>query len=171
MTFPTSAEMKANMLVGWKEYWPIFITLIFTFLGWLAFSRNDGLFIQGIGAVGVIIFLPLFKMHKNMWFYVAAFFLGGAEEIWSEGAQWLTAVMGFEKLNAWTASTVIVPVQGAVVTFALALLLYLCVFRLRGSATLLFKVPICMLFFLAAVASIIFFLWLLIGLTGILGPL
>ena len=79
--------------------------------------------------------------------------------------------MGFEKLNAWTASTVIVPVQGAVVTFALALLLYLCVFRLRGSATLLFKVPICMLFFLAAVASIIFFLWLLIGLTGMLGPL
>ena len=63
MTFPTSAEMKANMLVGWKEYWPIFITLIFTFLGWLAFSRNDGLFIQEIGAVGVIIFLPLFKMR------------------------------------------------------------------------------------------------------------
>ena len=102
---------------------------------------------------------------------MAAFFFGCTEEIWPEGAQWLTATMGFEKLNAWTASTVIVPVQGAVVSFALALLLYLCVFRLRGSATLLFKVPICMLFFLAAVAPIIFFLWLLIGLTGILGPL
>ena len=171
MTFPTSAEMKANMLVGWKEYWPIFITLIFTFLGWLAFSRNDGLFIQGIGAVGVIIFLPLFKMHKNMWFYVAAFFLGGAGEIWPEGTQWGTAFMGFEGLNIWTARTVIIPVQGAVTSFVLALLLYLCVFRLRGNAALLFKVPICMLFLLAAVAPVTFFLWLLIGLTGMLGPL
>ena len=171
MTLTTSAEIKATLLAGWKEYWPVFITLLFTCLGWFAFSRNDGYFIQEIGAVGVVFFLPFFKIHKNIWFYVAAFFLGGAEEIWPEVAQWLTAVMGFEKLNAWTASTVIVPVQGAVVSFALALLLYLCVFRLRGSATLLFKVPICMLFFLAAVAPIIFFLWLLIGLTGILGPL
>lgn len=169
--FPTSAEMKANMLVGWKEYWPIFITLIFTYLGWLAFCRDDGYLVQAIGAVGVIIFLPLFKMHKNIWLYVAAFFLGGAEEIWPKGAQWLTTVMGSEKLNAWTASTVIVPVQGAVVSFALALLLYLCVFRLRGSASLLFNVPICMLFLLAAMAPVIFFLWLLIGLTGMLGPL
>ena len=96
---------------------------------------------------------------------------GVEPEIWPEGAQWLTAAMGFEKLNAWTASTVIVPVQGAVVSFALALLLYLCVFRLRGSASLLFKVPICMRFLLAAMAPVIFFLWLLIGLTGMLGPL
>ena len=132
--------------------------MLFTCLGWFAFSRNDGYFIQEIWAVGVVFFLPFFKIHKNIWFYVAAFFLGGTEEIWPEGAQWLTATMGFEKLNAWTASTVIVPVQGAVVSFALALLLYLCVFRVRGSATLLFKVPICMLFFLAAVAPIIFFL-------------
>ena len=170
MTFPSSAEIKVTLLAGWKEYWPVFITLLFTCLGWFAFSRNDGYFIQEIWAVGVVFFLPFFKIHKNIWFYVAAFFWGGAEEIWPEGAQWLTAVMGFEKLNAWTASTIIVPIQGAVVSFALVLL-YLCVFRLRGSASLLFSVPICMLFLLAAMAPVIFFLWLLIGLTGMLGPL
>lgn len=101
---------------------------------------------------------------------MAAFFLGGAEEIWPEGAQWVTAFMGFEKSNDWTTSTKIVPIQGAVASFVLALL-YLCVFKLRGSATLLFNVPICMLFFIAAVAPVTFFLWLLIGLTGMLGPL
>ena len=171
MTFPTSAEMKASMLASWKDYWPVFITLLFTYLGWLALCRDDGYFVQAVGAVGVIIFFPLFNLQKNIWFYVAAFFLGGAEEIWPEGAQWVTAFMGFEKLNAWTTSTIIVPIQGAVASFVLALLLYLCVFRLRGSATLLFKVPICMLFFIAAVAPVTFFLWLLIGLTGMLGPL
>ena len=45
------------------------------------------------------------------------------------------------------------------------------IFRLQCGATLLFKVPICMLFFSAAVAPVTFFLWLLIGLTGVLGPL
>ena len=100
---------------------------------------------------------------------MAAFFLGGAEEIWPEGAQRLIAVMGFEPLNAWTASTVIVPVQGAVVSFVLALLLYLCVFRLRDRATLLFKVPICMLFFSAAVAPVTFFSGCLLGSPGCWG--
>ena len=171
MTLPASAEIKASMLAGWKEYWPVFITLLVTYLGWLALCRDDGYFIQAIGTVGVIIFLPLFKLQKNIWFYVAAFFLGGAGEIWPEGAQWVTAFMGFEKMNVWTARTVIIPVQGAVVSFVLALLLYLCVFRFRGSVTLVFKVPICMLFLLAAVAPVTFFLWLLIGLTGMLGPL
>lgn len=171
MTFPTIAEIKAGMLAGWKEYWPVFITLLFTYLGWFAFSRNDGYFIQEIGAIGVVVFLPLFKMHKNIWLYVAAFLLGGVEEIWAEGAQWLTAVMGFPKLSAWTASTVIIPLQGAVVSFVLALILYLCVFRLRGNTTLLFKVPICMLFLLAAVSPATFFLWLLVGFTGMLGQI
>ena len=74
MTFPTRAEIKASMLAVWKEYWPVFITLFFTYLGWFAFSRNDAYFIQEIGAVGVVVFLPLFKIHKNIWFYAAAFF-------------------------------------------------------------------------------------------------
>ena len=171
MTLPASAEIKASMLAGWKEYWPVFITLLFTYLGWLALCRNDGYVVQAIGAVGVIIFLPLFKLQKNIWLYVSVFFLSGADEMWPEGAQWVTAFMGFEKMNVWTARTVISPVQGAVVSFVLALLLYLCVFRFRGSVTLVFKVPICMLFLLAAVAPVTFFLWLLIGLTGMLGPL
>ena len=121
MTSPTRAEMKATLLAGWKEYWPVFITLLFTYLGWLALCRDDGYFVQAVGAVGVIIFLPLFILKKNIWFYVAAFFWGGAEEIWPEGAQWVTAFMGFEKLNAWTTSTIIVPIQGAVASFVLAL--------------------------------------------------
>lgn len=171
MTSPTSAKMKASMLAVWKEYWPVFITLLFAYAGWFALSRNDGYFIQEIGAVGVVVFLPLWKLHKNIWFYVAAFFLGGAGEIWPKGAQWVTSFIGFEGLNVWTARTVIVPIQGAVASFVLALLLYLCLFRSRESASLLFKVPVCMLFLLAAVAPVTFFLWLLIGLTGMLGPL
>ena len=170
MAFPTRAEMKASMLAGWKEYWPVFITLLFTYLGWLALCKDDGYFVQAVGAVGVIIFFPLFNLQKNIWFYVAAFFLGGAEEIWPEGAQWVTAFMGFEKLNAWTTSTIIVPIQGAVASFVLALLLYLCVFRLRGSATLLFKVPICVFFLLVALLPAFFSLWLLLSVTGIFGP-
>ena len=74
MTSPTRAEMKATLLAGWKEYWPVFITLLFTYLGWLALCRDDGYFVQAVGAVGVIIFFPLFNLQKNIWFYVAAFF-------------------------------------------------------------------------------------------------
>ena len=55
MTSPTRAEMKATLLAGWKEYWPVFITLLFTYLGWLALCRDDGYFLQAIGAIGVII--------------------------------------------------------------------------------------------------------------------
>ena len=74
MTLPTSAEIKATLLASWKDYWPVFITLLFTYLGWLALCRDDGYFVQAVGAVGVIIFLPLFNLQKNIWFYVAAFF-------------------------------------------------------------------------------------------------
>ena len=63
MTFPSSAEIKVTLLAGWKEYWPVFITLLFTCLGWFAFSRNDGYFIQEIWAVGVVFFLPFFKIR------------------------------------------------------------------------------------------------------------
>ena len=115
MAFPTSAEIKTGMLAGWKEYWPVFITLLFTYLGWLALCRDDGYFVQTIGAVGVIIFLPLFKLQKSVWLYVTVFLLSGADEMWPEGAQWVAAFMGFETLYTWTPSTasaVILSVQG-----------------------------------------------------------
>ena len=64
MAFPTSAEIKATLLAGWKGYWPVFITLLFTYLGWLALCKDDGYFVQAVWAVGVIIFLPLFNLQK-----------------------------------------------------------------------------------------------------------
>ena len=173
MAFPTSAEIETGMLAGWKEYWPVFITLLFTCLGWLTLYRDDGYFMQAIGAVGVIIFLPLFKLQKNIWLYVTVFFLSGADEMWPEGAQWVAAFMGFEALHTWTASTVsavILSVQGAAVSFVCLLLVHVFIFRLQGDASLLFKVPICVFFLLAALIPAFFFLWLLLSVTGIFGP-
>ena len=170
MAFPTCAEIETGMLAGWKEYWPVFITLLFTYLGWLALCRDDGYFVQAVWAVGVIIFLPLFNLQKNIWLYVSVFFLSGADKMWPEGAQWITAFMSFEKLTAWTASTAIISVQGAVVSFVCLLLVHVFIFRLQGDASLLFKVPICMFFLLAALIPASFFLWLLLSLTGIFGP-
>ena len=173
MTFPTSAEMKASMLASWKDYWPVFITLLFTYLGWLALCRDDGYFVQAVGAAGVIIFLPLFKLQKNIWLYVTVFFLSGADEMWPEGAQWVAAFMGFEALHTWTASTVsavILSVQGAAVSFVCLLLVHVFIFRLQGDASLLFKVPICVFFLLAALIPAFFFLWLLLSVTGLFGP-
>ena len=170
MVFQISAEIKAKMLAGWKEYWPVFITLLFTYLGWLTLYSDDGYFMQAIGAVGVIIFLPLFKLQKNIWLYVSVFFLSGADKMWPEGAQWITTFMGFDKLTAWTASTAIISVQGAAVSFVCLLLVHVFIFRLQGDASLLFKVPICMFFLLAALIPAFFFLWLLLSVTGIFGP-
>jgi len=170
MVFPTSAEIKTGMLAGWKEYWPVFITLLFTYLGWLSLYRDDGYFFQVIGAVGVIIFLPLFKLQKNIWLYVTVFFLSGANKMWPDGAQWITAFMGFEKPTAWTASTAIISVQGAAFSFVCLLLVHVFIFRLQGRASLLFKVPICVFFLLAALIPAFFFLWLLLSVTGIFGP-
>ena len=173
MIFPTSTKIKASMLAVWKEYWPVFITLLFTYLGWLALCRNDGYVVQAIGAVGVIIFLPLFKLQKNIWLYVSVFFLSGADEMWPEGAQWVSAFMGFETLYVWTASTasaVILSVQGAAASFVYLLLVHVFILRLQGSTTLLLKVPICVFFLLAALIPAFFFLWLLLSFTGIFGP-
>ena len=173
MTLPTSAEIKATLLASWKDYWPVFITLLFTYLGWLALCRDDGYFVQTIGAVGVIIFLPLFKLQKSVWLYVTVFLLSGADEMWPEGAQWVAAFMGFEALHTWTASTVsavILSVQGAAVSFVCLLLVHVFIFRLQGDASLLFKVPICVFFLLAALIPAFFFLWLLLSVTGIFGP-
>ncbi len=173
MAFPTSAEIETGMLAGWKEYWPVFITLLFTYLGWLALCRDDGYFVQTIGAVGVIIFLPLFKLQKSVWLYVTVFLLSGADEMWPEGAQWVAAFMGFETLYTWTPSTasaVILSVQGAAFSFVCLLLVHVCIFRLQGRTSLLFKVPICVFFLLAALIPAFFFLWLLLSVTGIFGP-
>ena len=44
------------------------------------------------------------------------------------------------------------------------------IFRLQGRTSLLFKVPICVFFLLAALIPAFFFLWLLLSVTGIFGP-
>ena len=134
---------------------------------------DDGYFVQTIGAVGAIIFLPLFKLQKSVWLYVTVFLLSGADEMWPEGAQWVAAFMGFETLYTWTPSTasaVILSLQGAAFSFVCLLLVHVCIFRLQGRTSLLFKVPICVFFLLAALIPAFFFLWLLLSVTGIFGP-
>lgn len=101
---------------------------------------------------------------------MAAFWLCGINDIGPDDTRWVTDLIGSEWLNAWTASMLIVSIQGAVVALVCLLLVHVFIFRLQGSASLLFKVPICVFFLLAALIPAFFFLWLLLSVTGIFGP-
>jgi hypothetical protein len=98
-------------------------------------------------------------------------FLSVINEKRPEEARHIADIFGFEWLPSWVSGVIITSVQGAAASFVFLLLLYIFVFWLRGSAALLVKVPICVLFLLASLTPAYFFLWLLIGLTGVLGPL
>ena len=171
MTYSIIAEIKLKMLVAGKEYWPIIVALIFAYLGVIVFSKDDGYVVQAVCAVGVAIFLPLFGLQKNIWLYIVAFGLCGINDIGPEGARRVADLMGLVWLNTWTASMIVIAVQGAVAAFVYLLLLYVVVFRLQGSAALVFKVPICVFFLLAALTPAFFLLWLIAGVTGLLGPI
>ena len=134
-------------------------------------QEDENYVVPLIGAAGAIIFLPLFKWEKNIWLYIAAFGLCGINDIGPEGARRVADLMGFTWLDTWTASMIIFSVQGAVAAFVYLLLLYVVVFRLQGSAAVVFKVPICVFFLLAALTPAFFLLWLIAGVTGLLGPI
>ena len=171
MPFPTSAEIKAKWGGLVRAHWPGVIVILFTFLGWICLQEDGNYFVPLIGLVGVVYFLPLFKLEKSVWIYVAAFGLCGVNDIGPEGARQVADLMGFESLDTWSASMVVFAIQGAVASFLFVVLLYLFFPNFRGSAALLFRVPICVLFLLAALTPAFLLLWLIAGLTGMLGPI
>ena len=170
MTFPTSAQIKAKVVGLLREHWPVCIVLFLVCFTSL-FLLDDGIYLVLVGgAVGVVIFLPLFRLENCLWLYIAAFLLSGVCETRPDEVKHIASVMGYEWLPYWVSCIIISSVKGAMASFAYVLLLYVFVFRLRGGATLLFKVPICVLFLLVALLPVFFFLWLLLSVTGLFGP-
>jgi hypothetical protein len=170
MTFPTSAKIKAKIFDLVCVHWPVCIVLFLVFFTSL-FLLSDGSYLVLIGgAVGVVIFLPLFKLENYLWLYIAAFLLSGINETRPDEVKHIASVMGYEWLPYWVSCIMISSVKGAAASFVYLLLLYVIVFRLRGGAILLLKVPICVFFLLVALLPTFFFIWLLLSLTGIFGP-
>ena len=66
MTFPTSAEIKAKLGGLVRAHWPIIIILIFTYCGGVERRDYMGRVVQAIGAAGIVVVLPIFKLQKNI---------------------------------------------------------------------------------------------------------
>ena len=79
--------------------------------------------------------------------------------------------MGLEWLPSKVASLIFTATQGALISFVALLLVYLLIFRGQGSAAMLVRVPITIFFLLAALTPAFILMWLILGLTGIFGPL
>ena len=170
MAFPTKAEIKAKFVGLVRAYWPIIIILIFTYCGVVERRDYMGRVVQAIGAAGTVVVLPIFKLQKNIWLYISAFILcimGASKMV---DAQYLADVMGIGWLSSWSIVIIKIAVQGAIISFICLLILYIFIFRLRGSAALLVKVPICMLFLLAALTPTFLLFWVLIAVSGLFGP-
>lgn len=90
------------------------------------------------GMAGMLVCLPLFKQEKNPWLYVGALVLCSTGTL--VDAKYLTDAMGLEWLPRRTAAMISLSVQGFVASFVY-LLLHLYIFRLKGRAGLLTKVP------------------------------
>ena len=123
--------------------------------------------VMGVGTAGMLVCLPLFKQAKNPWLYIAAFVLCSTGTL--VDAKHLSDVMGLEWLPRRTAAMIILSVQGLVASFAY-LLLHLYVFRLKGRAERLVKVPPCILFMIAVLYPAVALCWLFFAGLG-LAPL
>lgn len=171
MAFPTRAEIKAKSVGLLREHWPSIIILIFTWYGWLVDDDYMGHVVQAVGAVGGIVLLSIFKFQKNLWIYVSGMalcFIGAAEII---DTQHVADMMGFGWLSSWSATIITIAVQGSIASFICVLLLYIFFFRSQISAAMLVKVPLCMLFLLAAMAPTFMIFWVLLALSGLFGPI
>ena len=170
MTFPTSAEIKAKLGGLVRAHWPIIIILIFTYCGGVERRDYMGRVVQAIGAAGIVVVLPIFKLQKNIWLYISSFILcimGASKMV---DVQYIANAIGLGWLSSWSIVIIKIAVQGAIISFICLLILYILIFRLQGSAALLVKVPICMLFLLAALTPTFLLLWVLIALSGLFGP-
>lgn len=119
------------------------------------------------GTAGMLVCLPLFKFEKNPWLYIAVFVLCSTGTLLD--AKLLTDAMGIEWLPRRTAAMISLSVQGFVASFVY-LLLHLSIFRLKGRAGLLAKVPPCILFMIAALYPAAALFWLFLAAIG-LAPL
>lgn len=155
----------------WHAHWPVFIALVFTSFGWIFYHAEGSYIVNVVGAVGLAICLPLFKFEKNWWLYGAAFLLPVVNEIGPDDARPIADYLGLEWLPSKVASLIFTATQGALISFIVLLLVYLLIFRGRGSAAMLVRVPIAMFFLLAALTPAFVLIWLILGLTGLLGPL
>lgn len=170
MAFPTRAEIKAKSVSLLREHWPNIIILIFTWFGGLVDDDYMGHVVQAVGAAGVIVLLSIFKLQKNIWIYisgVALCFIGAAEII---DTQHIADVMGLGWLSSWSTIIIAIAVQGAIASFICLLLLYTLFFRLQVSAVMLVKIPLCMLFLLAAMGPTFMEFWMILALSGLFGP-
>ena len=78
----------------WHAHWPVFIALVFTFLGWIFYQAEESYIVNVAGAVGLAICLPLFKFEKNWWLYGTAFLLPVVNELGPEDARSIADYLG-----------------------------------------------------------------------------
>ena len=169
MTFPTSPEIKAKVVGLVREHWPNIIILIFTWFGGLVDDDHMGHAVQAVGVAGVIVLLSIFNLQKNIWIYISGMalcFIGAAEII---DTQHIADIMGLGWLSAWSTIIITIAVQSSIASFICVLFLYIFFFRSKISAAMLVKVPICMLFLLAALGPTFMEFWMLLALS-VFGP-
>lgn len=168
MTVTQSTHIQTAQPTFFRAHWPVIVALIIAFLGWWLLMRETTSAVVTItGMAGMLVCLPLFKQEKNPWLYIAAFVLCSTGTL--VDAKHLTDVMGLEWLPRRTAAMIILSVQGLVASFAY-LLLHLYVFSLKGRADMLAKVPLCILFMIAALYPAAALCWLFFAAIG-LAPL
>ena len=165
MTHPTGAQIETKKSTFWQAHWPVIVTLLLAYLGWLLFlQERTSAIVMAVGTVGMIVFLALFKMEKNLWLYIATLLLCCADTIIDD--QYVISLMWLGWLPKWTAGIILISVQGAVFSFICILLLQLFVFRQQGSAVLLVKVPLCLMFMIAALYHTFILCWLILAVFG-----
>ena len=166
MTHPTGAQIETKKSTFWQAHWPVIVTLLLAYLGWLLFlQERTSAIVMAVGTVGMIVFLALFKMKKNLWLYITTLLLCCADTIIDD--QYVISLTWIGWLPKWTAGIILISVQGAVFSFICILLLQLFVFRQQGSAVLLVKVPLCLMFMIAALYHAFILCWLILAVLGL----
>ena len=141
---PDPADTKTQRSTFLRAHWPVIGALLIAYLGWwLLMREKTSAVVMAVGTAGMLVCLPLFKQEKNPWLYIAALVLCSTGTL--VDAKYRTDAMGLEWLPRRTAAMISLAVQGLVASFAY-LLLHLYIFRLKGRAELLAKVPPCMFY-------------------------
>ena len=162
---PAPADIKAQRSTFLRAHWPVMVALLIAYLGWWLLMREQtSAVVMGVGTAGMLVCLPLFKQEKNPWLYIAAFVLCSTGTL--VDAKYLTDAMGLEWLPRRTVAMISLFSQGFVASFAY-MLLHLYVFRLKGRAELLVKVPLCVLFMIAALYPAVALCWLFLAAIGL----
>lgn len=170
MTSPTGAEIKAKIFGLARSHWPMIVILILTWYGALVDDDHVGHVVQVVGAAGAIVLLSFFKLQKNIWLYISAVplcLLGAVDVI---DIRQVADVMGLGWLSSWSFFIIKIAVQGAIASFVFLLLLSIVFSRLKITAAFLVKIPVCMLFLLAALGPSFMVFWTFMALGGLFGP-